>query len=49
MIGTIIVSTTLLMSSAILLETALSYLGFGIATMMVVGGIFSVTIFRSAS
>ncbi|KMM44455.1 ABC transporter permease [Cellulomonas sp. A375-1] len=29
-IGTIIVSTTLLMSSAILLETALSYLGFGI-------------------
>lgn len=29
-IGTIIVSTTLLMSSAILLETALSFLGFGI-------------------
>lgn len=29
-IGVIIVSTTLLMSSAILLETALSYLGFGI-------------------
>ncbi len=29
-VGTIIVSTTLLMSSAILLETALSYLGFGI-------------------
>ena len=29
-IGTIIVSTTLLMSSAILLETALSYLGFGV-------------------
>ncbi|NUU17098.1 ABC transporter permease [Cellulomonas humilata] len=29
-IGTIIVSATLLMSSAILLETALSYLGFGI-------------------
>ncbi|CAM3532628.1 ABC transporter permease [Occultella aeris] len=30
-IGVIIVSTTLLMSSAILLETALSYLGFGIS------------------
>ena len=29
-IGVIIVNTTLLMSSAILLETALSYLGFGI-------------------
>jgi len=29
-VGTIIVSTTLLMSSAILLETALSFLGFGI-------------------
>ena len=29
-IGVIIVSTTLLMSTAILLETALSYLGFGI-------------------
>ena len=29
-IGVIIVSTTLLMSSAVLLETALSYLGFGI-------------------
>lgn len=29
-VGVIVVSTTLLMSSAILLETALSYLGFGI-------------------
>jgi len=29
-VGVIIVATTLLMSSAILLETALSYLGFGI-------------------
>jgi len=29
-IGVIIVNTTLLMSAAILLETALSYLGFGI-------------------
>ncbi|PJI94640.1 ABC transporter permease [Luteimicrobium subarcticum] len=29
-IGVIIVSTTLLMSSAVLLETALSYLGFGV-------------------